>query len=135
MTKPKAKRWKQREPLLDSPAGDELKVHDQLMNWAEWCRQKSAPRRARSAEGRYVPVSGRVFDEAPTPQIEIDPDKAAALNVAIGKLPESQRLALVYRYFRRTPHRQICRHLAIHPSAYQKFLRDSRLLLAKTISQ
>ena len=126
---------RQREPLLDEPAEDEIEVHEALLNWAEWCRVRRRPWRCLSVEGRYRPAAGNVYEPQSTrpPPKASDPLAAEEVNGALLAVPEQHRQALHWRYHLRAPDRVIARALAIRPGGYGRFMRDARLMLRNVL--
>ena len=126
---------RQREPLIDEPAEDEIETHEALLNWAEWCRVRRCPGRCFSAEHRYRPVAGNVYEPQSTrpPRKAPNPLAAEEVNGALLAVPEEHRRALVYRYHVGMPDRAICKVLALRPAAYLAFMRTARLMLRNVL--
>lgn len=123
---------RQREPLLDEPAEDEIPAHEALLNWAAWCRVRWHPRRAGSAEGWYKPEAQDVFNP-PEPRPAVDQVLAVEVNAALVSVPERSRTALGLRYHQRAPDRAICRIARVRPEHYQGFMRQARLMLRNVL--
>ncbi len=123
-----------REPLVDTPADDEMTAHVALIQWARWCLQRRRPGRALSAEGRYRPESGHVHEGLVARQ-QVDVLTAEAVNQALLRLPEQHREILRLRYHVEMPDLAIAKSLGIKRSGFQKFIRDARLMLAAVLRQ
>ena len=120
------------DALVDEPQPDEAETHEQLLNWAAWCRVYHVPGRARSAEGRFTPPASRLFDP-PAPRFRVMLLAAEAVNLAMLDMPAGHREALHLRYISRMPDRVICRVLRLAVASYQRFMRDARLMLASLL--
>jgi len=122
------RRGKRQEVPRDEPSEDELDIHELLLNWAAWCVWRKTPGKTGSAEGRYVAEKGNVYNP-PSPATKVNIPAAEEVNAAMLELPDSQRLALHYRYYLGKPDYAIAKVLGWDARFYLQCMRDCRALL------
>ena len=117
--------------LMDEPQDDETWVHEALIAWGFWCHDRPWRAGCVSAEGRYRPPAQALFNPPePRPRSFVRPEDT---NSALLGVPGQHREALVLRYYMLMPDRIICRIIALRPTAYQRFMRDARLMIRNVL--
>ena len=101
-------------------------IHTDLERWGEWNRERRQIGHCRSVEHRYE-TGGRQV-KPPQISLPINP-RNQQIDRAVYRLPEQHRESVRLYYVIRWEPRRICKAMAIHRTAFPRWMFDCRAMV------